>query len=102
MADRDPGIIEIEVAYAQPNAQTVVVLEVPVGTTIAEAIIRSGIAAHTAIGDEHTVRVGVYGKRMSLSVVLHDHDRVEIYRPLIVDPKQARRKRARRRQVNPP
>ena len=95
MADPDPDLIEVEVAYALPRTQTVVTLKVPVGTTVREAITRSGIAAQPAGGDWHTVAVGIFGKRAPLATVLREHDRVEIYRPLIADPKQARRKRAR-------
>ena len=89
-------------AYALPGTQTVVTLKVPVGTTVSEAIARSGIAAQSTGGDWNAVAVGICGKRASLGTVLHEHDRVEIYRPLIADPKQARRKRARLRGVKQP
>jgi len=102
MADHNHDLIEVEVAYALPRTQTVVALKVPVGTTVREAIARSGIAAQPADGDWNTVAVGICGKRAPLATVLHEHDRVEIYRPLIADPKQARRKRARLRDVNQP
>jgi len=102
MADHNHDLIEVEVAYALPHAQTVVTLKVPVGTTVGEAIVQAGIAAQTDDRDWDTVAVGIFGKRAPLSTVLHEHDRVEIYRPLIADPKQARRKRARLRNVNQP
>lgn len=102
MVDHNPAIIEVEVAYVLPRAQTVVTLNVPVGTTVREAIIRSGIVAQTSGGDWDTVAVGIFGKRVSLATMLHEHDRVEIYRPLIADPKRARRKRARLRDNNRP
>lgn len=89
-------------AYALPRTQIVVTLKVPAGTTLREAIARSGIAAQPAGGDWNLAAVGICGKRAPLSTVLHEHDRVEIYRPLIADPKQARRKRARLRDGNPP
>jgi hypothetical protein len=98
MADHD--LIEVEVAYALPRTQSVVTLKVPVGTTVGEAIAQSGIAAQPAGGDWNTVAVGIHGKRASPATVLQEHDRVEIYRPLIADPKQARRRRARLRDVN--
>jgi uncharacterized protein len=100
MADRD--LIEIEVAYVLPETQTVVVLQVPVGTTLREAITRAGIGAPPARGDWDAIAVGIWGRRAPLATVLHEHDRVEIYRPLIADPKQARRKRARLRDANRP
>lgn len=102
MADRNHDLIEVEVAYALPRKQTVVTLKVPVGTTAREAIARSGIAAQPADGDWNKVAVGIFGRRAPLATVLREHDRVEIYRPLIADPKQARRKRARLRDVNQP
>lgn len=98
MDERD--LIEIEVAYAQPQVQSVLTLKVPVGTTVMEAITRSGISAQSAEGDWSTSVVGICGKRVSLETVLREHDRIEIYRPLIADPKQARRKRARLRTAN--
>ncbi len=102
MADHNRDLIEVEVAYALPGTQTVVTLKVPVGTTVREAIARSGIAAQSAGGDWNTVAVGICGTRASLATVLHEHDRVEIYRPLIADPKQARRRRARLRGAGRP
>jgi putative ubiquitin-RnfH superfamily antitoxin RatB of RatAB toxin-antitoxin module len=102
MADHNHDLIEVEVAYALPRTQTVVILNVPAGTTVREAIARSGIAGQIAAGDWDMVAVGVCGKRVPLTTVLHEHDRVEIYRSLIADPKQARRKRARLRDVNQP
>ncbi len=94
MADTT-GWIEVEVVYALPRTQTVVTLKVPVGTTVKDAIARSGIAARHPEIDWNAVAVGIYGKRTSVAAALNDHDRVEVYRPLIADPKQARRKRAR-------
>ena len=91
MADPGRDLIEIEVVYALPQTQTVVTLKVPRGTTVGEAIERSGIAAQDAVA------VGIHGRRVAPSAVLREHDRIEIYRPLIADEKQLRRKRARRR-----
>jgi hypothetical protein len=88
-------LIEIEVVYALPRTQTAVTLKVPVGTTVKEAIALSGIAARHPEIDWNAVAVGIYGKRTSVAAALNDHDRVEIYRSLTADPKQARRKRAR-------
>ena len=95
MADAHSGLIEVEVVYAPARTQTVVILQVPAGSSIREAIARSGIAAQHPEIDWNLVAVGIFGKRAPLSMVLHEHDRVEIYRPLIADPRQARRKRAR-------
>ena len=96
MADPQPGVsLEVEVVYAQPHAQTIVPLSLPAGSTIAGAIAASGITGRHPEVDWHSVAVGIFGKRAQPSTVLHEHDRIEIYRPLIADPKQARRKRAR-------
>jgi putative ubiquitin-RnfH superfamily antitoxin RatB of RatAB toxin-antitoxin module len=100
MADAKHGLIEVSVIYAMPQTQTEVTLKVPVGTTAREAIARSGIAAKHSGVDWDAVAVGIFGKRAPISTELRDHDRVEIYRPLIADPKQARRKRARLRVAN--
>ena len=102
MADYAHDLIEVEVVYALPATQTVATLKVPVGTTVGEAIARSGIAAQSNVGDWNSATLGIWGKRTSLATVLHEYDRVEIYRPLVADPKQARRKRARLRSAKRP
>ena len=96
MADMQGGLIEVDIIYALPLMQTVVTLKVPVGTSVREAIATSGVAAQHLGPDWDSAAVGILGRRTSMSTVLHDHDRVEIYRPLIADPKQLRRRRARR------
>ena len=96
MAEARNRFIEVEVAYALPQMQTVVTLKVPAGSSIREAIAKSGIVARHPEVDWNSMLAGIFGKRAPLSTVLHEHDRVEIYRPLIADPKQARRKRVRR------
>jgi uncharacterized protein len=102
MTDAEHGLIEVRVIYALPRTQTDVTLKVPAGTTAGEAIARSGIAAKHPEVDWDAVAVGIFGKRAPLSTALREHDRVEIYRPLCADPKQARRKRAKQRNVNRP
>ena len=96
MADARDRLIEVEVVYALLQSQTVVVLKVPAGSSISDAIARSGIAARYPEVDCKSIVAGIFGTRAPLSMVLREHDRVEIYRPLIADPLQARRKRARR------
>lgn len=87
--------IRIEVVYALPGEQALVELEVAAGTTAGEAIDRSGISACWPQAD--TSRIGVFGECVDASHVLEDGDRVEIYRPLVADPKEVRRETARRR-----
>ena len=90
--------IDIEVAYATPEKQRIIALQVPAGCTIAEAIERSGIHEEfpgMAVGD-----VGVFSKRRKLDDEVKAGERIEIYRPLIADPKTARRKKAEQQREN--
>ena len=85
--------ITIEVAYATPGRQTLIEIDVAAGTTVGEAIALSGIrAAHPEIA-LHGARVGIFGKLAPLDAVLQERDRVEIYRPLQAEPREARRRR---------
>lgn len=86
--------MKIEVVYALPHEQTLLTVEVPQGATLGEAIKLSGILEkHTDI-DLANCKFGIFGKLSKADVVLREKDRVEIYRPLIADPKEVRRKRA--------
>jgi putative ubiquitin-RnfH superfamily antitoxin RatB of RatAB toxin-antitoxin module len=89
MADR----IAISVCYANGPQPLLRTLEVAQGTTIGQAIAQSGLLAEAPEIDLTTMPVGVFGKKRPLETVLHASDRVEIYRPLIADPKNARRRR---------
>ena len=86
--------IEVEVAYARPDEQLILPLQVPAGTTIEEAIRRSGVLERFPEIDLAQAKVGVFGKVGKLDQVLGPGDRAEIYRPLIADPKEARKQRA--------
>lgn len=86
--------IRIEICYARPDLQIRRELKVPAGTKLNAAIEASGVLDDIPEIDLATSRVGVHGKLKALDAVLRDHDRVEIYRPLIADPKESRRKRA--------
>jgi putative ubiquitin-RnfH superfamily antitoxin RatB of RatAB toxin-antitoxin module len=87
------AMIRVEVALALPERQALIPLEVPTGTRVGEAIERSGVlAAFAGIVPEPPV-VGIWGKVTAPDTVLSAGDRVEIYRPLTVDPKEARRRR---------
>ena len=88
--------INVEVAYALPEKQVIRAVNVDAGTTIGAAIVQSGIMLdfpelETELED---ARVGIFGKAAAMTTVLSDGDRVEIYRPLIADPKEVRRQRA--------
>jgi putative ubiquitin-RnfH superfamily antitoxin RatB of RatAB toxin-antitoxin module len=86
--------ISIEIAYAKPDTQVLISLKVDEGTTIEEAITRSGILAQFPEIDLTHNKVGVFSKIVKLDTLLRDKDRIEIYRPLLADPKEIRRKRA--------
>jgi putative ubiquitin-RnfH superfamily antitoxin RatB of RatAB toxin-antitoxin module len=90
----EPSGIEVEVAYATPERQVIFRIEVPEGSTIEEAILSSNILREFPEIDLAKARVGVFGRLDKLSAPLRAGDRVEIYRPLIADPKEVRRRRA--------
>ena len=87
--------ISIEVAYATPEKQLILVVEVPLGATLEMAINKSGILTHFPEIDLVRQKVGVFSKIKKLTDVLHTGDRLEIYRSLLIDPKEARRNRER-------
>ncbi|HLF96376.1 MAG TPA: RnfH family protein [Methylococcaceae bacterium] len=86
--------IRVEVAYATPNEQAVQPLEAEAGLSVAAVIEQSGILTRFPEIDLASTKVGIFGKVCSLEHTLRDGDRVEIYRPLRADPKEARRARA--------
>lgn len=88
--------IPIELAYALPEVQIVLSLEVPRGTTLGTVIERSGIAGRFPEISLEKNKVGVYGRLRPLEYRVRPGDRVEIYRPLMADPKEARRARIAR------
>lgn len=94
--------LRVEVVYAASDRQYLVTLEVPAGTSIAGAIElcrRQRLLPEAAF---HHTDYGVFGRRAPATRVLQPGDRVEIYRPLKVDPKEARRRRAQCRRGRPP
>ena len=86
-------LIEIEVAYALPKNQILERLKVPNGTTVAQAVQLSGICKKFSEIQLDNKNLGVFGKLVKSETILRNHDRVEIYRPVTVDPKEKRRKR---------
>jgi putative ubiquitin-RnfH superfamily antitoxin RatB of RatAB toxin-antitoxin module len=86
--------INIEVVYALANEQILLKRSVPTGTTVTEAIQASGVLDKHPEIDLTTSKLGIFGKLTKADAVLRDKDRIEIYRPLIADPKEVRRKRA--------
>lgn len=91
--------IRVEVAYALPDKQVLYVLEVEAGATVAEAISLSGVQDEFPDIDLAVNKIGIFGKLAKPEDVLRTGDRVEIYRPLIADPKEIRRQRAKQGKV---
>ena len=79
--------LRVEVVDARRDGARVIELDLPVGALVRDALAASGLKAS---------RVGIFGRKVTLETRLADGDRVELYRPLAVDPKEARRRRARR------
>ncbi|MDH5300342.1 MAG: RnfH family protein [Gammaproteobacteria bacterium] len=87
-------MIRVEVAYARPDVQEIFALEVEAGTNAEQAIVRSGVLEKFPEIDLANNKVGIFGKLTKLQQPLIAGDRVEIYRPLLADPKEVRRRRA--------
>ncbi len=88
-------MIKVEVAYALPQEQVILELEMPRGCTLMEAIEHSGILErYPDIEVMKKNKVGIFGRLSKPAQELREGDRVEIYRPLIADPKEVRRRRA--------
>jgi hypothetical protein len=90
------GSVRVEVAYATPAQQAVIELHVPATATVEEVIQQSGILARFPEIDLKHASVGIFGEVARLGDRVREDDRIEIYRPLIADPKEARRRRTRR------
>lgn len=96
-----PESIAVQVCYALPDRAFLSDLSLPAGSTLRQAIEHSGLLlAHPEI-DLALNMVGIYSKKKTLDTVLRQHDRVEVYRPLQADPKEARRRRASGKPAQP-
>ncbi len=89
-------MLRVEVVYATRERQARYAVELPDRATVRDAIEASGVCADFPEIDLAANRVGIYGRLAPLEATLRDRDRVEILRPLVVDPKEARRRRAAR------
>ncbi|MEQ1543728.1 RnfH family protein [Methyloglobulus sp.] len=87
-------MIEIEVAYAKPEEQFIVTLNVSQGTTLQQAVELSGLLSRFPEISIPALKLGIFGSACKSEQVVKQGDRVEIYRSLIHDPKEARRQRA--------
>lgn len=89
-----PDSLAVEVVYALPARQELVHLRLPAGSTLQQALQASGLLQKYPEIDPAKGKFGIFGKLAKLDTALRDRDRVEIYRPLIADPKEVRKKRA--------
>ena len=89
-----PELITVEVVYATAKKQKLVSLKVAAGSSAQMAIEQSGILQEFPDIDLQTQKIGIFAKAVKLDTLLREKDRVEIYRPLIADPKEVRRQRA--------
>ena len=92
----EAATVLVEVAYAEPQRQFLRALRVPAGSTVAQVIAASGVERECGI-DAGALSVGLWSKPVACDACVRDGDRVEIHRPLRIDPKEARRLRAQRR-----
>lgn len=83
--------LEVEVVYALPRREASTRVTVPAGATVRDVLEKSGLLPHVE------GKVGIFGKTVQADARVAHGDRIEIYRPLAIDPKEARRQRARRR-----
>ena len=90
--------LTVEVVYATKEQQYLVGLEVDAGTTALAAVQLSGL--YTQFPHTQDYPIGIYGKAVAADTVLEAHDRVELYRPLLIDPKENRRRRAAKNKEN--
>jgi len=89
--------MRVDVVYALPDRQDCVAVELTNGASAADAVRASGLLARHPELAKRALQLGVFGRRVALTCRLQDGDRVELYRPLPEDPREARRARARRR-----
>ena len=90
-------MMQVEVVYASTKKQSALSVLLSPGATVQDAIIASGLLIHFPEIDLQKNTVGIWGKVVSLTTPVEPGDRVEIYRPLTIDPKEARRARSRLR-----
>ncbi len=93
--------IRVQVCYALPDDRFIAELALPVGATLEQAVRESGVLLRYPLIDLATQKLGIFGKVKPADTALRDGDRVEIYRLLLADPKETRRRRAKHRGAGP-
>lgn len=89
--------IEVEIVYALPERQMLMKVQVPIGTTVEQAVLQSAILVQFPEIDLNKNRFGIFSRFVERDTVLQQCDRIEIYRPLLIDPKEARRLRVKQK-----
>lgn len=89
-------LLRVRVIYALPDHQATVDLQLPLGTSLTEAVTRSGLLEKFPEAVTRPLSCAIFGRSVPLSYELRDGDRIEILRPLLIDPKQSRREAAQR------
>ena len=98
----EESIISIEIAYGDAKRQHIEVLSVPLGTTVQQALEQSTeLKKKFPEMEIHANHIGIFAKHVSMDTILEQDNRIEIYRPLIIDPKLARRLRADKSKQSP-
>ncbi len=90
-------MMEVEVACVADDVQHVIAIQLPVGSSLADAVTVSDILSQFPALDKDKISYGIYGALASEQTVIKDGDRVQIYRPLLISPMEARRLRAKRK-----
>lgn len=100
-SDGKSNLIKVEVAYAAPDRQCILIVELEQGSTVETAIRHSRILDEFPEINLEKQKTGVFGKPRQLNEWVSDGDRIEIYRPLVIDPKDARRAKAKKKGSKP-
>ena len=98
----EKGELRIRVTYALPDHQVTVDLQLPTGTSVTEAVSRSGLLQKFPEAAARPLSCAIFGRAVPLTYELRDGDRIEILRPLLIDPKQSRREAAKRNRAQSP
>lgn len=94
----DSALINIEVAYAEPGKQRLLAFQVASGCTARQAVLQSALPAEFPHADFAAAPIGIFGKKVKDDTPLREGDRVEVYRALLIDPKENRRRKAAAKQ----
>jgi putative ubiquitin-RnfH superfamily antitoxin RatB of RatAB toxin-antitoxin module len=94
--------VKLTVVYVAPHGTQVIEIDVPDGITVGEAVAQSGLAQREPLLNLEGAALGVWNRRVTAQTIARDGDRIEVYRPLTIDPKDARRRRAALRGTRKP